>query len=86
MRPIHHYFLSPINQPPIYENNFNDDEDFIEIMFGRYGGVGHGGAGRGGIWYRGAGYRGHMEVKECATITFEGAQRLSNEGRSPIIQ
>lgn len=40
VHPIHHHIPTPISRPPVHEENFNDNEDFTEVVFKRNGGLG----------------------------------------------
>jgi hypothetical protein len=43
VRPVYHCHPAPINWPPVYEENLNDDENFIiEGLFEHNGGAGRG--------------------------------------------
>jgi len=70
VRPVHHPRHALINHPPTYDN-FSDDEDYVDGVFGRNVGAEQRGGGRGGVGdykhdvasgmgnaYGGAGYNG----------------------------
>jgi hypothetical protein len=59
VRPVHHRRPAPNNRQPIHDE-FSDDEDYAEGVFGRNVGADRRGGGRGGAGRGGAGFRGNV--------------------------